>query len=226
MLKRRIGTAFVIMGAVLMLSALLLFGFNALESWQAGLASQDALESLQAAMNTLPRETQPEESDTPEATEPETIPEPTALTPVTIDGNTYIGYLSIPEFELELPIMDDWSMERLQVAPCLQYGSPLTNDAVIAGHNYKKHFLPLHDIQAGARVTFTDMTGYVIDYVVMEVKIIDPTNVYEVIDSEYDLILYTCTSSGQNRVTVRCNRATDPMQIPVSAGQEMPPHDP
>ena len=203
MLKRRIGTAFVIMGAVLMLSALLLFAYNAYESRQAGEAAINALSSLQAAIQTQPTSSE----DVPlETNSAETIPEPTALTVVTIDGYDYIGYLSIPTLELELPIMDDWSMMQLQTAPCLQYGSPLTNDAVIAGHNYKDHFLALRDIQTGERLTFTDMSGYVIEYEVAEVKTINPTNVYEVIDSEYDLILYTCTTGGQYRVTVRCNR--------------------
>lgn len=206
MLNRRIGTVFVIMGAVLIVSALLLFGYNALESRKAEEAAGNALDSLQSAMKTLNQEKGLKEEENGETAEEETFPEPTALTVMTIDGYDYIGFLSIPAYELELPIMGDWSMERLQAAPCLQYGSPLTDDAVIAGHNYKKHFLPLHDIEAGEKVTFTDATGYVIEYEVVEVKTIDPANVQEVIDSEYDLILYTCTIGGQYRVTVRCNR--------------------
>ena len=102
--------------------------------------------------------------------------------------------------------MADWSMEKLRIAPCLQYGSPLTDDAVIAGHNYKKHFRALHDIQVGQSVTFTDMTGQTIGYTVAEVKILDPKSVDEVVDSGYDLVLYTCTLGGKSRVTVFCNR--------------------
>ena len=120
----------------------------------------------------------------------------------------YIGYIAIPNYELELPIMADWSMEKLQIAPCLQYGSPLTDDAVIAGHNYKQHFRALHEIEVGEYLTFTDMTGYTIAYNVVDVKTIDPRSVYEVINSEYDLTLYTCTTGGASRVIVSCNRVS------------------
>ena len=96
------------------------------------------------------------------------------------------------------------------------YGSPLTDDAVIAGHNYKEHFRALHEIQPGEYLTFTDMTGYTIEYNVVDVKIIDPRSVYEVINSEYDLTLYTCTIGGASRVIVSCNRVT---HLPVSGEQ-------
>ena len=222
MLKRRIGTAFVIIGAVLMLSALLLVAYNALESRKAGEAAFNALSSLQAAMETQSPDSSlgQDKNDDMQGSDAdqEEIPEPTDLTVVVIDGYGYIGYIDIPAFELKLPIMDDWSMERLQTAPCLQYGSPLTNDAVIAGHNYKHHFLPLHTIEVGEKVTFTDMTGYVIEYEVADVKTINPTSVSEVIDSEYDLILYTCTTGGQYRVTVRCNRVNQTVKTPEAKG--------
>lgn len=207
MIKKRVGIAFLVTGAALLIAALLLFLYNEREDAHAGEASGAALSAIQEAIadkNQPPMLELSEEEET-EPTE-ETISEPTELTIVNIDGNDYIGYISIPAFELEMPIMADWSMEKLQTAPCLQYGSPLTNDAVIAGHNYKQHFRALHEIEAGETVTFTDMNGYSIEYAVQEVKTIDPRSVYEVIDSEYDLILYTCTIGGQTRVIACCDR--------------------
>lgn len=210
MFKRRAGSVFVGMGAVLLAAALLLFLNNEHEDAKAGEAAGEALSALQVAINDGPNDPNAppllDLSDPTEATEAAEETVPTELTVVNINGNDYIGYLSIPAFELELPVMADWSMDKLQTAPCLQYGSPLTDDAVIAAHNFKQHFRALHDIQAGERVTFTDMNGYVMEYTVADVEIIDPRNVYDVINSEYDLILYTCTTGGQSRVTVRCNR--------------------
>ena len=212
--KKRVGFVFLVTGAVLLVAALLLFLHNEREDAQAGEAAGAALSSIREAID---KQIDPPMLDLSgeEETEPteETIPEPTELTVVNIDGNDYIGYISIPNFELELPIMADWSMEKLQIAPCLQYGSPLTDDAVIAGHNFKHHFLPLHDIEEGEYLPFTDMTGYTIAYNVVDVKTIDPRSVYEVINSEYDLTLYTCTIGGASRVIVSCNRVT---HLPVS----------
>lgn len=212
MLKRRIGKAFVVIGAVLMASALLLFLYNAMESKEAGQASANALASIRDAIQnpTAPAdgETLPEDDQTQptEETAPETIPEPTELTIVEVDGYNYIGFISVPNLEMELPVMEDWSMEQLQTAPCLQYGSPITDDAVIAAHNFDDHFKPLHHIEPGERVDFVDNSGYVFEYEVVKVKTMDPTNVYEVIESEHDLILYTCTTGGQYRVVVFCDR--------------------
>ena len=180
----------------------------------AGEAAGEALSALQQAINGGEKTENPDPNTPPlldlsDPTESTEETAPSELTVVNIEGNDYIGYLTIPSFELELPVMADWSMEKLQIAPCLQYGSPLTDDAVIAGHNFKQHFRALHDIQVGERITFTDMNGYLIEYTVADVEIIDPRNVYDVINSEYDLILYTCTTGGQSRVTVRCNRTQD-----------------
>ena len=211
MIKKRVGIVFLVTGAALLIAALLLFLHNEREDAYAGEAAGAALSAIQNVIDEKNTASMPDPSEEAteqtEATE-ETIPEPTELTVVNIDGNDYIGYISIPNFELELPIMADWSMEKLQIAPCLQYGSPLTDDAVIAGHNFKQHFGPLHDIEKGEYLTFTDMNGYTIAYTVVDVKIIDPRSVYEVINSEYDLTLYTCTIGGASRVIVSCNRVT------------------
>ena len=209
MIKKRVGIVFLVTGAVLLVAALLLFLHNEREDAYAGAAAGTALSAIQEAIDgqTIPPMLDLSEEDEIEPTE-ETIPEPTELTVVNIDGNYYIGYIAIPNLELELPVMADWSMEKLQIAPCLQYGSPLTDDAVIAGHNYKEHFRPLHEIEQGEYLTFTDMTGYTIAYNVVDVKTIDPRSVYEVINSEYDLTLYTCTIGGASRVIVSCNRVT------------------
>ena len=207
MAKKRVGFVLLVTGAALLTAALLLFLHNEKADAQAGEASGTALSAIQEAIaeKNVPPMLELSEGAGTEPTE-QTISEPTELTVVTIDGNDYIGYLSIPAFALELPIMADWSMEKLQTAPCLQYGSPLTDDAVIAGHNYKQHFRALHEIEIGETVTFTDMNSYSIEYAVQAVKTIDPRSVYEVIDSEYDLILYTCTIGGKSRVIVCCDR--------------------
>ena len=220
MSKRRVGSVFVVLGAVLMLSALLLFVYNQREAEKAGDAAGAALSQLQEAMNEnkppMLELSEEGEGEAQETSEPEmTIP--TELTVVNIDGYDYIGYLSIPYYEIELPIMDRITEDRLHVAPCLQYGSPLEDDAVIAGHNYKTHFLCLHEIEVGEYLTFTTMSGYEIEYGVVEVRIITPTNVAAVQNSDHDLVLYTCTSGGQSRVAVFCDRLEE---IPAVAEQK------
>lgn len=204
-MPKKTGIVFVTIGAVLILSALLLFFYNQNEDERAGQEAQTILNDVQAVIDQ--RETEePEPSTVPTvSTEPEES-EPPELTVVMIDGYEYIGYLTIPDLELELPVMADWDYERLKLAPCRQFGSTITDDLVIAAHNYKRHFGALGQLAQGASICFTDMDGNVVAYLVEKLVTIDPKAVDAVQNSGYDLVLYTCTYGGSNRVAVFCNR--------------------
>lgn len=60
---------------------------------------------------------------------------------LTIDGNDYLGTINIPALNLNLPIMNDFSYDKLKIAPCRYYGSLLTNNLIICGHSYKSGIL-------------------------------------------------------------------------------------
>lgn len=124
-----------------------------------------------------------------------------------IDGEAYIGVLTIPALGLELPIMRDWSYPGLRKSPCRYYGSAYTNDLVIAGHNYNRHFGGLANLSVGDAVAFTDMSGNQFSYRVEELEMLQPAAVEQMTASGWDLTLFTCTYSGRARVTVRCRAA-------------------
>ncbi len=126
------------------------------------------------------------------------------MTEVEIDGYAYIGYLFIPNIELGLPIMSEWDYPKLKLSPCRYSGSTKTNDLVICAHNYTRHFGPIRNLSSGDLIYFTDMNGMIWKYEVDVVEILPPTNVEKMIAGDYDLTLFTCTYSGQSRVTVRC----------------------
>lgn len=190
-----------IMGTVLVLSALLILLHNQMEARDAEKAALSALQEVRAAISENARESMLPELEYPNDTN--VLGE---MRVEVIDGQAYIGCLSIPCLELELPIMSEWNYERLKMAPCRQFGSAESNDLVLAGHNYKRHFGMLHLLNIGDLVTFTDMGGKVLAYEVGAVETIAPTAVEEVKNSEWDLLLYTCTYGGRNRVAVGCIR--------------------
>ena len=130
------------------------------------------------------------------------------MTEVIIDGYAYIGCLSIPKLELELPIMADWSYPKLQIAPCRYTGSVRGEDLVIMAHNYASHFGGLSKLLEGDSVIFTDMDGIVTEYEVVAQDILAPNAVEEMTSGEFDLTLFTCTYGGKSRVTVYCDRAS------------------
>lgn len=122
---------------------------------------------------------------------------------IEVDGNGYIGLLSIPRIGLEkLPIMEQLSMDNLRMTPCLYAGTPETS-MVIAGHNYEAHFGSLKALQPGDTATFIDVTGKETLYRVIKQEILKPTEVERMQSDAEDMSLFTCSFSGAERVTVR-----------------------
>ena len=123
-----------------------------------------------------------------------------------IDGQQYIGVLRIPALSLELPVISEWSYPNLKIAPCRYAGSAYLDNMVVAAHNYYSHFGYLKNLSQGDEVIFTDMTGNVFRYGVIEIETLSPFAVDEMTSGDWDLTLFTCTVGGATRVTVRCER--------------------
>lgn len=126
---------------------------------------------------------------------------------VEIGGYAYMGYLSIPEIGRELPVMSDWSDEKLKVSPCRYYGSIEAENLVLAAHNYPGFFGHLKDLSVGDSLYFTDAGGNTREYVVSEFDVLHPDEVEKMISSGYPLTLFTCTEDERDRLTVRCETA-------------------
>ena len=194
-MSKKTGVAALAVGAMLILSALLLLFHNWREGAEAGQEAGNVLSELESAIGADDAET------------PETAPADTSELPVEIvNGYEYIGYVEIPLLELKLPVMSEWSYEQLRISPCRQSGSSYTDDLVIAAHNYSTHFGRLKELSIGDAVIFTDMDGVVNTYCVKKLETVAPDDVDTVLNSGFDLVLYTCTKGGQTRVTVFCDR--------------------
>jgi len=199
-MPKKAGIVFVVLGAVLMLSALLLFLNNQAVDRKAGDSAREVMEQIRKSPEetTEPMETQ--------QTQPTDQTHPEGMTTMLVDGYEYIGYLQIPKLDLELPVMDRWDYTRLQKAPCRHFGATYTDDLVIAAHNYQHHFGRIGELTEGDEVSFTDMDGLSIRYGVVRTDILDPNAVDAVQYSENDLVLYTCTYGGEERRAVFCDR--------------------
>lgn len=194
-MNKRFGLLLMLFGALLMTASMVLYLHNVREDREAGERAQQVVEQMKPSPTPIPMV---EVSPTPK-------PPKTTMPVVEIDGNGYIGYVAIPTLEIELPVMSDWSYEKLRVAPCRHAGATFSEDLVIAAHNYDQHFGGLKNLQIGDSVTFTDMDGDVFSYQVALVETVAPTAVEQVLESEYALVLYTCTYGGKTRVAVFCD---------------------
>lgn len=197
-MRSKTGTVCMVLGTALVLAALSLFLLNQRENNAAGLSAEKILPQVIEQIETQSIANAPEDGKGyPDPYDP-------AMTEVEIDGYAYVGYLSIPALELELPVMNEWDYARLKISPCRYAGSTKTGDLVICAHNYERHFGPIRNLAPGDRVYFTDMDGMIWQYEVAAVDILPPTDVEEMTAGDYDLTLFTCTYGGQSRVTVRC----------------------
>jgi len=123
----------------------------------------------------------------------------------TWQGYDMIGILRMPSLNMELPILQDWSYELLELSPCRYSGSAEGRDLIILGHNYKKHFTPMKKLKVGEEVEFCDAQGTLYRYQVKKTEILKPAELDRLTGSEYDLTLFTCTGGGYKRHVVRCD---------------------
>lgn len=202
-----------VLGVLLILGAVALSWWNQKEDNDVQKAAVQIMPQLvqQIRENTVAETVGPQDAFVPELE----LQKPVALlteedkkmTEVEIDGNLYIGYLSIPALNMELPIMSDWSYAQLQIAPCRYHGSIRGEDLVLMAHNYRSHFGYINRLELGDQVIFTDMDGKTTVYTVVGQDILDPSAVEVITAGEYDLTLFTCTYGGASRITVYCDVA-------------------
>ena len=186
--KDKMGNLLLVTGILFLAAAIVLLGYNTWENYRAGQNSEQVVNTIIEELSTEPSDQEDE------------------LTVRMIDGYEYMGCLYIPKIERMLPVMSTWDYDKLRLAPCRQYGSVKEKDLVIAAHNYDSHFGRLKDLEIGDSVVFTDMSGSRTEYEVVATDIFMPQDVEKVKDSEWDLILYTCTIGGKSRVVIGCNR--------------------
>ena len=207
-MKRKIlGTAFVVLGAVLILIALSTVIINLWREEMSGLNADQAMEQLWEQMTVDPVPATP---DTP-ALLPENgstsdAPEFRPMPEIQVDGISYVGYLSIPALNLELPVISESTEQNLEIAPCRFFGTVYQKDFVIGGHRYRRHFRKLSTLGYGERLSFTDVEGNVYIYEVAECEVLEPNQAEYLCSGDWDLSLFTCTPGGMTRVVLRCLR--------------------
>ena len=208
-MRSKIGICFMVLGAVLLLGAFGLLFYNAQEAQEAELFSMEMIQALQDEVYQIQQEkaTEVTEQQVLENTPEELLTEADlVMTETVIKGHAYIGYLSIPDLELYLPVMSQWNDQKLRISPCRYYGTLKGQDLVLMAHSYASHFGRLSTLSEGAQVLFTDMDGVTWDYEIAAMDILGAYDVEDMTAGEYDLTLFTCTKDRQHRVTVRCNR--------------------
>lgn len=189
------GKLFIIVGVFLILISLTMTFYNKYEDLNAGKQARAALDVFK---NEVVVQNHIVESLTTE--------EVKEMKTVNINGDEFIGTITIPSINLELPVLSKFSNSNLKKAPCRYYGNLFTNDLIICAHAYETFFANLNKLKQNDLIIFTDVDGNVYTYEVLEVEVLKETDVDKMVNNEFDLTLYTCTYDNTGRITVRCNR--------------------
>ena len=164
------------------------------------LAGERAAQLLSAVERRLPEETAGDPAPDEAVTEPEKAEPPPEGVP---------WLLRVPSVGIDLPVLDEWSYERLDTAPCRYSGSLETGDLVILGHSYRTHLRPLRQVAVGDAVELTEPDGTVHRFVAAETEILRGSQ-GDRLDSAYPLTIFTCTADSRHRFLVRCAEAETP----------------
>lgn len=209
--RKRRGRFLIAGGFLCVAAALALLLYNMWDDARAGIEVNQEKEALIAAVLPVAPEKKPVSTDTmQEEEEPAYESEPYREMRIEeVDGVDYVAILSIPTLNLELPVRSEWSYNGLKKSPCRYVGSAFMDDLVICAHNYSQHFGRLKDLEENSEILIVDMDGNLFRYRVVLIETLLPAEISEMVDSEYDLSLFTCTLGGRTRVTVRCRRVLE-----------------
>ena len=111
MSKKATGVIFIVLGAALIVSALLLLFYNRNDDARAGQEAETLLAGVEAVLESAP-ETPPPQED---ASAPE-------LPVAEVNGYECAGIIELPTLEIRLPVLAEWDDSRLKTAPSASSG--------------------------------------------------------------------------------------------------------
>lgn len=184
----------IILGILCILLSMTLYIKNKYQELDTGKKSKEILDIIETKIN---------------VSDKEEIKSNTEDLVLNISGYDYIGVINIPSLNIKLPIMRETDYDRLAISPCKYYGNINTNDLVLCAHDYINQFGKISNLKEDDIVIITDVLGNNYVYKVVLTEELNPTDITNMIDSPFDLTLYTCSYGALKRITVRCNRIYD-----------------
>ena len=203
-MKKKFGKIFIAAGILAFLAGGLYGAWNLYRGYRAGKLSNDILVVVDAAID------EAQSSDDTEEPAWKLFPDMQMPT-VEKDGNKYIGKILIPDLDLDLPVMADWSYPKLDISPCRYKGSAYLDNMILMSHDYPQHFGRTYTLTQGAKATFIDVDGNVFEYELVNVEALYPTDI-EILEQEsdeYDLTIFACLYNGDMRTVGRFKRISD-----------------
>lgn len=202
--RKTLGNVLIAIGSVIVIAGAVIFLGVMIDEHNAEEKSTAAVQKLEDYFSEHENSASEEKRESQISAETDSAHEDPILR---IDGFNYLGYIELCRYNLKMPVIADWDLDYLQVAPARYRGSLQGCDLVIAAHNYRAHFNSLRYSDPGDKIIFTDVRGKQYNYIIKEIEELQPTEIERMINGEWDLTLFTCNYDGSARVTARCVQA-------------------
>jgi sortase A len=131
----------------------------------------------------------------------------TAMPVLQIQGKDYVAMIDVPAYGITLPVADVWDTNRLHVTPSRYFGSAYNGTLVIGGSDHDHQFAFCSQIQHGAEIAVTDMTGETFTYTVGRIDRAKHADAQWLTAGEYDLTLFCRDTLTMEYIAVRCSFA-------------------
>ncbi|MBE6840858.1 MAG: sortase [Ruminococcus sp.] len=214
MKRKKIGIILIAVGAVMLIIAAAIAGYNISLQSKAEKASDEIVSEIRQIYNIPALDEEipiKNENDMPdfEAMTESALPDAVISTledkkTVSIKNSTYTGVLQIIPLGIELPVAEKFSYAGLKSTPCRYIGTAEDKNLVICAHNYSSHFGGINKLVNGDVIRFIGFDNTVHSYSVESIEVIAPTDIEAVKTDDYALTLFTCTLGGEARVVVKC----------------------
>ena len=187
-----------VIGILLIVSAIGLTVYNVAVDYFSGKRVEKILEKMNIELDNRNHDTITDETNINDYSANDEMPT------IDIDGKKYIGIITIPSVNINLPVLKDYSYENLKIAPALYKGTIYNNNAIIAAHSYSSQFKRIQQLKIGDLVTFEDVDGHIFHYKVIKKERLFKNEIELMTSGEWDLTLFTCTTMSDNyRATIR-----------------------
>ena len=134
---------------------------------------------------------------------PETYADP-GMPNLEINGEDYVALLEIPSQGVRLPVADQWNSMELFHSPARFAGSVYDKTMVIGGADHSGQFGFCDEIEHGAVITITDMTGAQFSYTVARIDRANRAEARWLQNEAYDLTLFCRNVYSMEYIAVRC----------------------
>lgn len=130
--------------------------------------------------------------------------------PQDYEGHEVLGQLVIEKLGLEQYILDSTENSALEKSTVKLYGNDINTQGnfCIAGHNYDGIFAKLNQLEVGDEFYIIDREETIQDYVVKEIKEVEPTDltVLMPVQDKIQVTLITCIDDATKRLVVVAER--------------------